>query len=319
MPGALVVGGAGFIGTHLLEDLAGRHFRPLVSADISEPRYRVLGVNYQQADIRQPLDISAEGIDVIYNLAGLVAIPGHPDADYYATNVAGALSVCRFASDHAIQRIVFTSSMSVYPTGEEAKTENSVPRPANAYGRSKLLAESVHEQWLAGQTGRQLVICRPAVIFGPNERGNFLRLWKLLSRRLFFYPGRRDTIKACGYVTDLVASFHFAQSRTEDYTLYNFAYEQRLTIEDICSMISREQSRPAPGHILPLTACMAGARPFEALDRIGIRTGINRARINKLVESTNIYPSWLQEHGFEFSTEPSDGIALWADSLRQGS
>ena len=321
MAGALVVGGAGFIGMHLLEDLRRRGLGPVVSLDITGSRRAVDGVRYAHADVRRPLDLDLDldGVDVVYNLAGLVTTPGHPAADYYETAIAGALSVCRLATEHRINRILFTSTMSVYPTGEELKDESFPPAPVNAYGASKLLAEQVHEQWLDADPDRSLVIARPAVVFGPGERGNFLRLWNLMRRGAFVYPGRRDTIKACGYVTDLVDSFHFALSLAERRVLYNFAYEERLTIEDICRMVSWELGRPEPRRTFPLGVARAAAAPFEALEQVGLRTGINRARIDKLVESTNIHPEFLVKRGFRFNTTPPEGIARWAHSLRPGS
>ena len=317
MTGALVVGGAGFIGTHLLEDLRRRGTDPLVCADIAPPAHPIAGVAYEYADVRRPLRVNPAGIDVIYNLAGLVTTPGHPAADYYATNVSGALSVCGFAAENGIDTIVFTSTMSVYPTGEDLKEETYQPDPVNAYGASKLLAEQVHDLWLDASPDRRLVLSRPAVVFGPGERGNFRRLWTLMRRGAFVYPGRRDTIKACGYVADLVDSFHFALSLEERRILYNFAYEERLTIEDICRLVSGELGRPAPTRVLPLGAAKAVARPFEALERAGVATGISRARLDKLVESTNIYPGFLLKSGFEFGTTPSQGIARWAESVRR--
>lgn len=316
MSGALVVGGAGFIGTHLLRDLRRQGLDTLLSADIAPPAAPVAGVAYHHADVRRAVDVDPSDIDVIYNLAGLVTTPGHPDAEYYETNIAGALSVCRFAAENRIHTIVFTSSMSVYPTGEEIKDESYPPDPVNAYGASKLRAEQVHEQWVDGDARRRLVVSRPAVVFGPGDRGNFRRLWTLMSRGAFVYPGRRDTIKACGYVGDLVDSFRFALSLGERKFLYNFAYEERLTIEDVCRMVSRELGRPQPQRVLPLGAAKAAARPFEALEKAGIRTGINRARLDKLTQSTNIYPEALLKHRFRFGTTPEQGVARWADSLR---
>lgn len=315
MAGAIVFGGAGFIGTHLLRDLAERGVSPLLSADIVQPPTPVDGVRYQYCDVRRPIDLDGSGLDTIYNLAGLVATPGHPDVDYYRTNATGAVMVCDFADQHAIRTICFTSTMSIYPTGDSLKTEASPIDPVNAYGASKAIGESIHRRWLDGQPDNRLVITRPAVIFGPGERGNFRRLQRLIQRGWFVYPGRQDTIKACGYVTDLVASFQFVLGLPGRYHLYNFAYPDRCTIADICGMVSAELGRPAPRATLPLSLMSAGARPFEALETLGLRTGISRSRIAKLVESTNIYPGFLLEQGFDFSTTLQEGVHAWLQSL----
>lgn len=314
MAGTIVFGGAGFIGTHLLRDLAARGVAPLVSADIAAPRDPVEGVDYIDCDVRCEIDLDGSGFDTIYNLAGLVATPGHPDAEYYRTNATGAVTVCDFAEKFGIRTMVFTSTMSIYPTGDELKTEASPIDPANAYGASKAIGESIHRRWLDSHPGNRLVITRPAVIFGPGERGNFARLHRLLQRGWFVYPGRQDTIKACGYVTDLVQSFGFVLGLPGRYHLYNFAYPERCTIGDICGLISAELGRPAPRARLPLALMSAGARPFEGLESLGLRTGINRARIAKLVESTNIYPGFLLARGFEYPTSLQEGVRDWLSS-----
>lgn len=306
----VVFGGAGFIGTHLSRRLvhAGKQ---VVCADIAPPSQPVTGAVYVNCDVRQPVALDIDEPDVIYNLAGLVTTPGHAAADYYATNVEGALNVCRFAARTRGRRLLFTSSMSVYPTGEELKTEKSRVAPINAYGHSKWIAERLHGDWAKRHPDRQLVISRPAVVFGAGERGNFARLRRLVHRRAFVYPGRRDTIKACGFVEDLLDSFDFALDREEPYYLYNFAYRERLTISDLVNLIATELNCPTPRFTLPSGAMNAAAAPFEGLEHFGLRTGINRARLRKLVESTNLYPELLLAGGFQFGTTPQQGIARW--------
>jgi GlcNAc-P-P-Und epimerase len=316
MTGAVVFGGAGFIGSHLLASLVARGYDRIVCADVAEPRRSIPGVEYQFCDVRRRIDLDSHGVDELYNLAGLVTTPGHPAADYLRTNVAGALRTSDFADFHGIDTVVFTSTMSVYPTGESLKTEQTEPDPTNAYGESKLLAEQVHQQWRRAASGRHLVVSRPAVIFGPGERGNFARLHRLIAGRRFVYPGRRDTIKACGYVSDLIDSFAFVADMTQDETLYNFAYVDRLTIAEICHLVAQAIGRADPRVAVPFSAMATAALPFEALERVGVRTGISRARLHKLVESTNIYPQLLVDKGFEFGTSPSEGVSRWVNSLR---
>lgn len=315
MAGAIVFGGAGFIGTHLLRDLAARGVAPLTSADIADPREPVDGVTYEYADVRESITLDGSAYDTIYNLAGLVATPGHPDAEYLRTNVTGAVTVTDWADAHGMRTIVFTSTMSIYPTGDGLKTEQSPLEPLNAYGASKALGERIHARWQAGHPDNRLVVARPAVIFGPGERGNFARLHKLIRRGMFVYPGRKDTVKACGYVTDLVASFEFALGLGRPTTTYNFAYPDRCTIGEICELVSAELGKAPPKALLPLPVMRTAALPFEALESVGLRTGVSRTRIDKLVESTNIYPQFLLDQGFAFPTTLPEGISRWVRSL----
>ena len=110
-----------------------------------------------------------------------------------------------FAEKWNIKKIVFTSSIAPYGAAEELKKETTLPTPNTAYGISKLVAEKIHEKWQNGDaTHRQLTIVRPGVVLGKGENGNTTRLYWAIRGHKFAYPGRKDTIKACIYVKELV-------------------------------------------------------------------------------------------------------------------
>lgn len=100
------------------------------------------GIEYIHHDVRQPipLDLGRSGPSDLFNLAAIHTTPGHPDGDYYNTNVLGAVNVCKFASETGSQNIAFTSSISVYGPSELPLDEDTPPAPVSAYGRSKLAA-----------------------------------------------------------------------------------------------------------------------------------------------------------------------------------
>src|ERR1700761_4150588 len=114
---AVVFGGSGFIGCHLLKRLAAEGaYQELYSVDITEPRFVIDGVKQIKFDIRNPVpaDLCGEGPFDIFNLAAVHTTPGHEDWEYFWTNVNGATNVCRFASDVDAERLLFTSTMMVY-------------------------------------------------------------------------------------------------------------------------------------------------------------------------------------------------------------
>jgi nucleoside-diphosphate-sugar epimerase len=310
---ALVVGGSGFIGSHLLDELALDHAR-LVSLDIVEPTRPIAGVEYERGDIRRPLDVEGD-FDVVYNLAAVHRTPGHPDAEYFETNVAGASNVTSFCRERAIKTIVFASSISTYGPGEDQKTEDSQLSPVTSYGKSKTVAERIHREWLDEAPDHRLIVPRPAVTFGLGEGGNFDRLLRAMRQRRFVYPGRTDTIKSCGHVTDLVGSIAWALSLEDRTITYNFCYPERTTIAQIATAIADTFDIPAPRFCAPLKPMLALAKPFDLLEKAHLRTGINTARIMKLVEATNVYPTVLVERGYEFRTNLETGVELWAESL----
>jgi nucleoside-diphosphate-sugar epimerase len=311
----IVFGGAGFIGSHLLEALAAANPQiELFSVDIAEPRFKAPNVHYVSHDVTKtvPSQLCGSGEAIIFNLAAVHTTPGHEDWEYYRTNILGACNICQFATDIKARHIVFTSSISVYGPSEEPKNEDSELEPASAYGWSKAMAERIHNLWRSEQSDdRRLTIVRPAVIYGATEQGNFTRLAKLLAKGRFVYPGRKDTIKSCGYVKDLVSSMLFMAAKDESTTLYNFCHPERYTSEDICAAFSQVAGYKTPRIVAPIRLMLLGGLVFEVLGKLGLKTTVNRARVKKLFHSTNIIPKKLQESGFSYSYNLPSSLSDW--------
>ena len=209
--------------------------------------------------------------------------------------------------------LLFTSSISVYGPTEEARDESGPLMPESAYGRSKQMAEEIHRLWQQSSPDRRLVIVRPAVIFGAGESGNFTRLAKALKAGTFAYPGRRDTIKSCGYVGELVRTMLFMRDQDRPEVTYNFAYPERYNSEQICEAFHRVGGFSKPKFVIPLGFMLAVGFAFEVLAALGLKTSVNRARVLKLVKSTNIIPGQLMKLGYRFETDLESGLRSWKD------
>lgn len=307
---AIVFGGSGFIGSRMLRLLHERGVQRITCADLVPPADLGFDVEFVHVDVRQPIHI-ADTWDVAYNFSAVHRTPGHPEHEYFDTNVAGAINVTNFCRDRSIDTIVFTSSIAVYGPKEDLLTEQSPTEPTAAYGKSKLLAEDIHRTWFDDDPRRHLVIARPAVIFGEGEHGNFDRLRGALRSRRFAYPGRTDTIKACGYVEELVRALEWVRNGEQASVTFNFAYPERATIEEIATTIADADGSNKPLGTVPLRLMMGAAAVFEAIGKVGLKSGINRARISKLVLSTNIYPEYLVDAGYPFGTSVETGIRAW--------
>ena len=199
----IIFGGCGFIGTHMARLL--RELRPDAKVYIAD--IEAEGSEFSRfVDVRKPISMSGEfdKDTLIFNFAAIHRTPGHPDHAYFETNIRGAENVCEFARKHGIENIVFTSSIAPYGAAEDLKTEDTLPTPNTPYGISKLVAEEIHREWAAENENRRLSIVRPGIVFGTGEQGYMTRLYQALKKHKFAYAGRKDTIKACIYVKDLV-------------------------------------------------------------------------------------------------------------------
>lgn len=306
----VVVGGAGFVGTHLMERLISQGLRRIVSIDLRAPKRPVAGVDYRLHDVRDldSLDLG-ETVPVLFNLAAVHTTPGHEPWEYYGTNVLGAIGVARFARRHDTKTIIFTSSISVYGPDEVAKDETTPPTPISDYGRSKFMAEQIHRDWLHEVDGRKLVISRPAVVFGLGEGGNFTRLSQMLRKGFFVYPGRKDTIKSCIYVGDLVTWLLEAGSRDDSFILFNGAFSERYTLEQIVETFREIAYPKARTFMVPAGALRSAAAVLRPLSSAGL--GIHPDRIQKLMVSTNILPGWAEQAGLPTRDRLRPGLEEW--------
>lgn len=127
------------------------------------------------------------GIDVVVHLAARVHVmhenAADPMAAFREVNVAGTERLARAAASSGVRRLVYVSSIKV--NGEQTSripfSELDVPAPQDPYGISKYEAElALHN--VAKETGLEVVIVRPPLVYGSGVGGNFLRLLKLLSQ-----------------------------------------------------------------------------------------------------------------------------------------
>lgn len=286
----------------------------IVCIDINPPKERLEGAIYLTLDVRDLSEADVPPVDCIWNLAAVHTTPGHPDHEYYDTNVSGALEVCRLAERLGCGDVVFTSSISVYGPSEDRKTEDSRPAPTSAYGKSKLMAEKIHSAWQAAAPGRRLTVARPAVVFGQGEGGNFARMAGLLKKGFFVFPGRRDTVKSCIYVEDLIDLMMAGRASGEDRVLLNGSYPECPTLENIVTTIQTRYFTNAKLVDLPKGVVLTAAKAIGALNGVG---GIHPDRVTKLLRSTHVYPQWAADRQLLSLGAFDQGIDRWAEATER--
>lgn len=184
----LVTGASGFVGQALLAQLqdAGRPVRAAVrkttwiSAIGEQAVVGDIGTetNWQQA---------LTDIDCIVHLAARTHVLDDDNTDplmaYRKINVLGSIRLAKQAVAAGVRRLVFLSSVKVNGESTAARpfAETDTPAPLDAYGVTKLEAENALRE-IGHESGIEIVILRPPLVYGPGVKGNLLRLLDLISR-----------------------------------------------------------------------------------------------------------------------------------------
>jgi len=141
----LVTGGSGFCGTRLVGKLLKAEHRVTIFDKAQSKTFPEL---VRLGDVRdaKALQQAVAGHDFIYHLAAEHRDDVRPHSLYDDVNVGGARNLVTAAENEGVHRIVFTSSVAVYPLDALTPDERSRPQPFNRYGQSKHEAEKV-ELW----------------------------------------------------------------------------------------------------------------------------------------------------------------------------
>ncbi len=175
---AVVTGGAGFIGSHLVEGLLDRGFTVRVVDNLSTGKMENLGgvidnIEFIQADIRdrEAMKKAFKGAELVFHEAAVASVALSMEDPWSTTevNVMGTLSVLQAASDSGVRRLVGASSSSVYgDTTDFPEKESHYPLPISPYAASKITNEfyyRVFNMYFNVQT----VALRYFNVFGPRQ------------------------------------------------------------------------------------------------------------------------------------------------------
>jgi len=287
---ALVTGGAGFIGSHLVDALLARGDDVTVVDDLSSGRERNLagalehGAVLERCDVRdaQALEaiVATARPEAIFHLAAQVDVrlsltdPGH-DA---RTNLEGTINVLEAARKAGVGRVVFSSTgVSIYGDTDELPTPETVaPLPMAAYGQSKFCAEcylGLYERLY----GLSTIALRFGNVYGPRQDPHGeAGVIAIFCGRL--YSGRTPTIYGDGsqtrdyiYVEDLVKALVSAGDNTVG-GVVNIGTETETSVLELLAVLSAHHGPDAPeAHFEPRRtgeverSCLDATRARELL------------------------------------------------------
>lgn len=283
----LVTGGSGFIGTVLVDALV-RDGHDVRIYDVRPST--AFGDLVVQADVRDRdrLTESMREVDAVFHLAAEHRDDVRPVSLYHEVNVGGATNLVLAAEACGVERIVFTSTVAVYGLECGQADEMTPTGPFNEYGRSKLQAEQVLQEWAARDRNRTLAIVRPTVVFGENNRGNVFTLIDQIRRRRFVMVGDGSNRKSMCYVGNLVP-FLCRSLAVDGQSIVNYVDKPDLTAGELVDLIRAELNIVAPGLRLPYWIGMAGGAVLDGLSAATRRRfPISRVRVKKFCASTQV-------------------------------
>lgn len=190
MTTVLLTGANGFVGQHLGAFLVKQGYQVVATTRRDEFNFDYVPMRIVSiSDIGATADWSTalEGIDAVIHLAARVHVMQERATDpltaFREVNTVGTVRLAQQAAEVGIKRFVYLSTIKV--NGESTTTqpfsENDPAVPEDAYAQSKLEAEQ-QLLALATQTGLEVSIVRPPLVYGPNVRGNFLRFLGLAAK-----------------------------------------------------------------------------------------------------------------------------------------
>ena len=203
----IVTGAGGFIGRRLCEVLRGRGEDVLALSRHSAPS---VGEINGRTDWSTVLHADATVIHLAAR-AHVLERDGAQDLDAFReVNVEGTRRLGFAASSAGVRRLVYVSSIGVLgtaTTGRAAFSDKDSPQPSDPYARSKWEAEQALQD-VAAQTGLEVSVVRPPLVYGPNAPGNFGRLLSLVLRGVPLPLGavqNRRSLVALDNLVDLVS------------------------------------------------------------------------------------------------------------------
>lgn len=208
----LLTGANGFVGQSLCGALRRQQYT--VVAALRSENKMLVGV---ERVILGALDSATDWttalahVDVVVHLAARVHVMNDttldPMTEFRKVNVDSTLNLARQAAQAGAKRFIFISSVKV--NGESTSidkpfAENDIANPQDSYGVSKLEAER-GLQLIAQQTGMEVVIIRPPLIYGPGVKANFASMMNIVKRKLPLPLGAIHNQRSFVYVGNLVS------------------------------------------------------------------------------------------------------------------
>ncbi len=303
----LVTGANGFVGRALCSETSARGLEVLgIIRHQGQLPIGVKSIAVGEIDDNTDWQSVLSGCDVVLHLAARVHVMQEyledPLAEFRRVNVGGTERLARSAVAAGVKRFVYVSSVKV--NGEETSlgrvyTEQDAPAPQDPYGISKWEAEQALQR-VAQETGLELVIVRPPLVYGAGVKGNFSQMISVLkltvplpfasvrNKRSLIYVGNLvDAILLCATHT-LAAGNTYLVSDGED-----------LSTSDLLQKITIIMGRTPRLFAFPITLLKLAGRLTGRSTQIGRLLGSLQVDSNKIRRELGWVPPYSVQQGLQ--------------------
>ncbi|WP_444922728.1 UDP-glucose 4-epimerase family protein [Microbulbifer sp. DLAB2-AF] len=264
----LLTGASGFIGSALLSALRSKRVKVL-------PVYRQEiegGLYVPRIDAETDWGTTLNNIDVVIHTAARVHVmkegAADPLAEFRKVNLEGTLQLARQAASSGVKRFIFLSSIKVNgesTTGRGPFTAEEPSNPVDPYGISKKEAEDALLA-LAEETGLEVVIIRPPLVYGPGVKANFQSMMRWLQKGIPLPLGsinnRRSLVSVYNLIDLITVCIEHPNARNQVFLVSDGL---DMSITDLLRRLSRSLRcrallMPVPVSVLIFTLSLLGKR-----------------------------------------------------------
>lgn len=263
---ALVTGGAGFIGSHLVEGLLEREIQVTVLDNLSTGRLESVpqgSVRFIEGSILDEavLADAMEGASAVFHLAASVSVPASVDDPIASlrTNAHGTALTLEAARRAGVRRFIYSSSSAVYGDSTETpKQEKHLPNPISPYAAGKLAGEEFVRAYSAC-FGMECVSLRYFNVFGPRQRADSpyaavipIFLSRIRAGKPLQVYGDGEQTRDFTFVSDVVrANLCALYAKHLSGRQYNIACGEQVSLNQLIKEMSRIVGRELPVEYLP--------------------------------------------------------------------
>jgi UDP-glucose 4-epimerase len=248
----LVTGGAGFIGSHIVDRLVRDGYRVRVVDNLSSGRVENIkhhldanSVELIVGDLKDPQVAlrAVEGVDVVFHFAANpeVRVSTTNPEIHFNENIVVTFNLLEAMRRKGVKELVFASSSSVYGEPEEIPVDENAPiRPVSVYGASKAACEALIHAY-SKLYGIKAVVLRYANVVGPRLRHGVV--WDLINKLLrnsaeLEILGDGKQVRSYIYIDDAIETTITAWRRIEtNYEVYNIASEDWITVDEVADEV----------------------------------------------------------------------------------